>query len=507
MNRRVPLWLVAGVVAVIAWLTPVAAHAQNIVFLPYSTNGQAPLCRFGVNVDKTLGSYPLRPLRFGWYVDYQASAAASQLTGTDYYPIIRLEQVGDGYNFSFTSSQTPATIAQLNQLVDAHPTSYWFIGNEPDRRGFQDDIEPEVYAIAYHDLYYAIKARDPQARVVAGNVVQPTPLRLEYLDRILEAYYADYGVLMPVDVWGFHNFVLNEASCTYYAQFFPGDPNGLLGVCWGADIPKGLTATDGLRISVQDNDNLTLFKQQIVAFRQWLADRGYRQTPVFLSEFGILMPQNLYPEFDDARVNTFMNAAFDYLLTATDESTGYSADGNRLVQRFSWFSIDENEQHNGFLFDPDQPAASARTAMGDNYVAYTEVIDDEVDVFPTQVTMVGTPVSSGGVTTMTLAAEIANQGNLIGQTPVQVMFYDGEPGQGGTLIGVADVNLRGCGETAMAQVTWAAATPTAHTVVVQAVTPAVETDVTNNVLRAPMTVMLANQMLLLPTVATPLQIP
>ena len=494
--------------------------------MPYSINGQAPLCRFGVNVDNTLGSYAIQPLRFGWYVDYLARTTEARPTDADYYPIIRLEQVAsteprvagssevgasnsDSYNFSFNSARTPATFAQLDQLVAAHPGIYWFIGNEPDRRGFQDDIEPGVYAVAYHDLYYAIKAADPQARVVAGNIVQPTPLRLEYLDKVLEAYNAAYGTLMPVDVWGFHNFILNEASCTYYQQFFPGDPDGLLSVCWGADIPAGINATDGLRIDVQENDNIELFKQQIVAFRQWLADRGYRQTPVFLSEFGILMPQGIFnPDFDEARVNAFMTASFDYLLTATDENTGYPADGNRLVQRFSWFSIDEDTQHNGFLFDPSKPAAQARTGMGDNYAAYTGSIADTVDVFPTRVTTVGPPAVSGqGVTTLTLEAVVANSGNLIRPTPVEVVFYDGEPGKGGQLIGVAQANLRGCGETSTVRVAWPVTTPDDYDIYVQTVTPAMETNVANNVMHTPLTVVTGNHALRLPAVETPLLIP
>ena len=98
--------------------------------------------------------------------------------------------------------------------------------------------------------------------------MQPTPLRLQYLDMVLDSYRARYGQPMPVDVWNIHAFILNERSCTY----FPED-------CWGADVPPGIDVPEGMRYGIQDNDNLVIFKQFIVDFRQWMADRGYQGTP------------------------------------------------------------------------------------------------------------------------------------------------------------------------------------------------------------------------------------
>ena len=50
-----------------------------------------------------------------------------------------------------------------------------------------------------------------------------------YLDLVLDSYRALYGTPMPVDIWGVHNFILNEVSCDYE----PGN-------CWGAEIPPGI---------------------------------------------------------------------------------------------------------------------------------------------------------------------------------------------------------------------------------------------------------------------------
>ena len=485
---------------------PGHAQAQTDIFLPYTTNGQAPLCRFGVNATGNLSSYNVQPLRTGWYVDYQARNAPSQRAGVDYYRIISLEQIGDGYTYSIGGAEA-ATAAQLLSIVAAFPGQHWLIGNEPDRRFYQNDIEPEIYAVAYHDLYTLIKERDPQARIVAGNIVQPTPLRLRYLDRVLAAYYDLYGDPMPVDAWGFHNFILNEASCAYYRQFYPNNEVGLRAVCWGADIPPGMDDVDGLRIDLQLNDDIDLFKQQIVAFRTWLADNGYRNTPVYLTEYGVLMPPGWFsPDFDAGRVNRFMDASFDYLLNeGVDPNIGYPADDNRLVQRFSWYSTDENTDHNGFLFDRAS-AAGARTAMGDNYAAYTGKLAEEVDIAAVSLRALGTPLVSGqGVTTVTLEAVVANSGNLSQPTPVEAIFYNGNPAQGGKLIGVANVAVQGCGETVTAQAEWGVPVAGDYTVYVQLYTDAVESDGQNNGLRTSFT--FANTKLLLPVALNrPLQL-
>ena len=117
------------------------------------------------------------------------------------------------------------------------------------------------------------------------------------------------------------NFILNEVSCEY-------DPNN----CWGAEVPPGLSDNFGEIVSIEDNDNIDLFKERIVRFRQWMKDKGYQDKPLYLSEYVILMPQWL--GFNVNRVNQFMTATFAYLDTAVDPTLGNPNDGNRLVQRW-----------------------------------------------------------------------------------------------------------------------------------------------------------------------------
>lgn len=486
-----------------------AQVADSRQFLPLLRSGVAPLCRFGVN--GTIGSYPVQPLRIGWYLDYQATQTPNPPGDIEYYPMIRLERSGDSYNYSIYLNRASTTDAELGAVIAAHPGVYWFIGNEPDRLQYQDDLEPQVYAEAYHDLYQRIKGQDPTAQIVAGTIVQPTPVRLQYLNQVLLAYHKQYGERMPVDVWAFHNFILNEASCTHYATVYPDRPDLVDSICWGADIPPGIDdVTDGLRIDVQDNDDIELFKQQVVAFRTWLAERGYRDTPVFLSEFGVLMPEGLFsPDFDAERVNRFMDESFDFLLSATDPEIGLPADGNRLVQRFAWYSVNDKINHNGYLFDLDKPVAASRTAFGDNFADYTNAIPEEVDLYPMRVGMTGSPpLASRGPTTITLEAVIANSGNLLTPNQASVQFYQGNPAAGGEPIGdPVTVALAGCGAQQTVTLEWPDVAPGSYTVyaVVDGDGAVPETDEDNNTMSG--RIHFAARRLQIPLVLSPLNIP
>jgi len=84
-------------------------------------------------------------------------------------------------------------------------------GNEPECI-WQGNSTPEQYADVYHQLYTFIKARNPTARVAIGGVVEPTPLRLEWLDRVLDHYQTTYGETIPVDVWNIHLHSLQEMN-------------------------------------------------------------------------------------------------------------------------------------------------------------------------------------------------------------------------------------------------------------------------------------------------------
>lgn len=394
------------------------------------------LCRFGVNAPSGVTKYPVADLRVSWYQNYATSPNPSRPQDMEYVQMVRLKQSsGDTY------IPTPST-SVISQTAALNPGSIWFIGNEPDRLFYQDGIEPLVYAKAYHDLYHLIKSVDPTARVFAGSIVQPTVIRLIYLDLILSAYQQTFGTRMPVDGWSIHNFILNELSCAVSEED-----------CWGADIPPGVDVIQGLRIDVQQHDDFDLFVEQIERFRYWMWLNGYQDTPLYLSEYGVLMPKGVFkPDFSEQRVNQFMDRTFDYLLTVTDERYGYRADGNRLVQRLSWFSTDFT-QYNGQLFDSK---SGAYTSMGTFYKDYAQLVQEAVDFYPVAVT-VDPPilVDTGEPVTVTVTAQVANSGNNFVPQDVEVRFYDGDPQSGGAQIGETQLlQLAGCGAWGRVSVTW-----------------------------------------------------
>jgi hypothetical protein len=137
---------------------------------------------------------------------------------------------------------------------------------------------------------------------------------------------------MPVDVWNIHNFILREERDS-----------------WGVDIPPGVEADTGQLFTIEDSDNLAIFKQQIIDFRQWLTVQGEGNKPLIVTEYGILMPADY--GFDQQRVGQFMKDTFDFFLNATDEDLGYAPDGNRLVQRWAWYSLNDPLYSTGNLID------------------------------------------------------------------------------------------------------------------------------------------------------------
>jgi len=89
---------------------------------------------------------------------------------------------------------------------------------------------------------------------------------------ILQEYETRYGGIIPVDVWNVHGFILQEKKND-----------------WGCQIPCGIYDVDtGMLYGVDDHDNMTIFQQEIVAFRRWMKDHGERNKPLVVTEYGIL---------------------------------------------------------------------------------------------------------------------------------------------------------------------------------------------------------------------------
>lgn len=305
----------------VATATPRPTVARTPTALPSSANHglYSTRQRVGIGVSylkREAGR--LQDLKPGFYLTWGLSAVSRPAEVSTFTPMVRLFK-----------GQAKVALSVYTTYAQQHPGRLWLIGNEPDVI-WQDNSTPTEYAAAYHTYYTALKAADPTSRIAIAGVSQPTPLRLQYLEQILAAYQAQFGEPMPIDVWNIHNFILNEERDS-----------------WGIGIPPGFETDRGQLITIDQHDDLQIFRQQIIDFRQWMAAHGYRDTELIVSEYGLLMPVDY--GFDYARVSNFMLGSFDFFLTATDNSIGLPADGNRLVQAWCWYSLADQEYPAGNL--------------------------------------------------------------------------------------------------------------------------------------------------------------
>jgi hypothetical protein len=101
--------------------------------------------------------------------------------------------------------------------------------------------------------------------------------------------------------------------------------------------------------------------------RRWLAEHGQQEKPLWISEYGILMPADY--GFPPAGVADFMTASFDLFRALRDPATGYAADDQRLVQRWNWYSARDSRFAAGNLFDDFGEPTLVGEAMSDYIVA------------------------------------------------------------------------------------------------------------------------------------------
>lgn len=372
----------------------------------------SPTDRLGFGVISRITDFPVALLHAGWYVNWGVAAQTVHPAGLHYAQVLRADPV---------RRPDPAWLAQAAR---ANPGSLWLIGNEPDCcYGGQDCVLPEDYAQAYHDLHAVLKAADPTAQVAIGGIVQATPLRLQWLDRVWQAYLARYGTPMPVDVWNVHNFILQEKAGS-----------------WGCGIPPGIAAREGRLYGLNDHDRLDYFAEQIVRFRTWMRDHGQRDKPLIVSEYGILFPEELgYPY---PRVRDFMLATFNYFFSAADLALGYPADGGRLVQQWAWYSLDDRSFEWGTTWSAlADPATGSLLPLGEEFSAYAAARwVDYVDLVPTTLDLAPTgPWFYGEMASLALTTTVENRGNIPLERTFRVRWYDGDPDQGAPSVGVASV--------------------------------------------------------------------
>jgi hypothetical protein len=343
-----------GLLTLASWATPAAAPVSvnsGQHFLPPYGNTRD---RFAFDTNESVALYDVAQLGAGWYTDWGSNLDPLHPDQLAYAQLIRLHAGSNPHDPGQVTIHPDWN--NIPGIVAAHPGALWMVGNEPDSVYQGDPILPEVYAVAYHDLYYYIKGLDPTALIANGGIVQPTPCRIEYLDIVRDTYQSTYGEPMPVDVWNIHAFVLREV----YES-------------WGASTPPGVDPSCGLDYTIEQADDLGIFWDNIQALRGWMKENGYQDRPLIISEYGILWPEWFAPQFTPARVSRFMTGTFDLFLYETDPDIGFPADDGRLVQTWAWYTLSDKQPYNGSLF---YSANKQLTPMGAAYAAYTGALSD-----------------------------------------------------------------------------------------------------------------------------------
>ena len=343
---RTPQPLLGGRATAVATQLPAYPMADITPIIPTLTAGRsAALERIGIaGALADVAPAAAAGLRARHFVFWRVWPELPLVPNLTIWQTVRLGQVEE-------AMQWPANRQLIAQTLAAHPGSFWLIGNEPDVI-WQDDATAEEYAEAYHDIYTFIRERDPAARIGAGGIALPTPLRLSYLDDVLRNYRERYGESLPADLWSIHLFILREEKDS-----------------WGIDIPPGMDATTGQLYEIEDHGDIDLVKAYVTVFRDWMAANGYGDKPLAVTEFGILLPADY--GFPPAFVQDYLAETYAYFLTATGEN-GLAADGGRLVQYAFWYSLyDEGAYPTGNLYDAQR---GVLTPLGQAFIHFMDEV-------------------------------------------------------------------------------------------------------------------------------------
>ena len=490
-------------------------------------------CRLGVGgSQRPLTDYPvdlLASLRADWFINWLVAPSYLQHMPNDmrYAPSIYVKQWKEkNGNLVLVDWQAPYAepytytidppLSTLAQLATQYPGRLWLAGNEIERRDWQtsgggsagqNEILPEVYARAYHDIYTTIKAADPTAKVANGSIILPSPLRLEYMTRMWDAYDDLYNAPMPVDVWQIHLYLLQE------------DDEDI-----GAGIPAGINATEGLYADLGYPGNILINKDfsevlpLVQAFRTWMKEHGQQDKPLILSEYGINFPDWVIEgEFDPEDVrNDYLVPTLQNLVDASDPTLGYPADDHRLVQSIWWWSLDWDageydggtffQYYNGNLlwsgYNPSPPHPMGLSTLGGYWIdAVAANLTEEINLKPMYLEP-QSPVyaEAGQPVTVTLALQLANAGNVAVTQPFSVTLTDAASSQE---LGAFTVDgpVEGCGGWyKTTEVLWLNVTPGPHDVLVTVddTYQIAETNESDNV--ATFTILVATHQVRLPVV-------
>jgi hypothetical protein len=407
-------------------------------------------CRYGTAVQKDTDHQKwVDDLGAGWWLDFQANYVVPAENGAEYMHVIWTTQKKDAAGNYLNGYNVIPSIANnsLGYLLLSRPGRVWFVGNEVDRgpdpgqtHGGQGDMMPEMYARAYHDIYHYIKKWDPTALVAPSALVEVTPGRIQYLDRVVAAYENLYKRAMPVDLWNMHLYILPEMRRdgipSYFANIALGtDP--ALGMLESFNPPIAGDCDPGNNVfCLSEHDSRPEFIAQVLRMRTWMKQHGYQDTPLIISEYSILLPYELRPPpegcwvkdeygdcFDPERVRDFAVDTFEYLETAADPALGYPRDNDRLVQQWLWYGVHRSTLGKASNLEVDGRDPFNMTLAGQAFHTAARAEPASINLMAEEAGVGTGRIDEDGGVTLRLSVAIRNNGNTRVNEPLMVTFY------------------------------------------------------------------------------------
>lgn len=340
-----------------------------------------PIERFGITAPLGVVGYNISEIHTTTYLDW-AKESFSVPDGVEYIHVLKMRFNKDDLQDQILYDQF---LQDLPNLIARNIGSTWLIGNEPDCY-WQDNLYPEIYAERFFTVTNIINSEDETAFVGFGSIVQPSPIRIRYLERSLtkleELSGSKENAMKMIDFWSIHSFILNEEPITDTQR------------PWGAGHAIGFDCTAGDCYDLEkitdfsDTYSIEIFMDRIRYFRYWLNSIGDREKPLWITEYGSLFPDwevicipnesgKCGPPFNgwptEMDTISFMIDSFNFLLQSSNENLGMTNDGNKLVQRWYWYSLnDHTYSFGGTLFDPDNNKQI--TELGKAYKNYIEFL-------------------------------------------------------------------------------------------------------------------------------------
>lgn len=450
--------LLAALVAIAALISgaligdgqAIAEAGNTALEVPSSGTGETQMvanCRYGTAVEKNSGSQKwLDELGAGWWLDFQVNYTDPAQNGAEYAHLIWVEQDKDAHGNYLNSYQVNPDMQSnsLGYLLLRRPGRMWIIGNEVDRgpdpgqlSGGQGDTRPEMYARIYHDVYHYIKEWDPTALVTPSALVQFTPGRAQYLDKVWDTYNSRYGEPMPVDLWNMHLYILpemrNDGTPSLFANIALGTDPAVAMLEFNGDINR--CQKDNV-YCLYEHDSQTVFADQVRRMRQWMKDHGYRSKPLIITEYSILLPYEVRPQpegcwvkdefgncFTPQRVRNFAQGTFGFLESETDPNLGYPYDNNRLVQQWLWYAVYRNGLGKASNLLVSDSAPLNLTPAGAAFSQATRAEAAHVNLVATEALNTPGSVGGGGSVSAKIGITVLNNGNTRVNEPVTVTFY------------------------------------------------------------------------------------